>query len=143
MIDRIRTLLARPIFWLADELFELAEWVTPNFLNQLDFDQLREQLAKNNGLDTYTTGANQKILVHARNADCDEGCVIHNPSDHPMRNFPTHWRGDRGLMERICPHGVGHPDPDDLAYKRRMRGDGYVHAESVHGCCGCCVGSYE
>jgi hypothetical protein len=37
-------------------------------------------------------------------------------------------------MERICPHGVGHPDPDDAAYHIRI-GQGY---KTIHGCDGCC-----
>lgn len=52
-----------------------------------------------------------------------------------MRDWPQFWRDDRGLMERICSHGIGHPDPDDLAYKIRTGGD---DAEGVHGCDGCC-----
>jgi hypothetical protein len=39
------------------------------------------------------------------------------------------------MMERICPHGVGHPDPDDLEYKRKQ---GLPDAAGIHGCCGCC-----
>lgn len=29
--------------------------------------------------------------------------------------------------ERTCPHGVGHPDPDDV-----------LNEDKVHGCDGCC-----
>lgn len=91
------------------------------------------------------TGTGQRLLVHEK-ADCKgEHCVIHNPSDHPMREFPTHWRADRYLMERICPHGVGHPDPDDIAYKRAFvfakNSDGSAREgmyEDAHGCDGCC-----
>lgn len=61
-------------------------------------------------------------------------CVIHNPSDHHMRDWPLNWRSDKGLMERMCVHGTGHPDPDDLAFHvengREWQG--------VHGCDGCC-----
>ena len=68
-------------------------------------------------------------------------CALHNRSDHHMRDWPQHWRGDRGLIERICPHGVGHPDPDSLA---RLNDRGLsaeaVAAEGVHGCDGCCHG---
>lgn len=64
----------------------------------------------------------------------DPACVIHDPSDHHMRDFPLHWRDDRGLMERICPHGVGHPDPDGLAFHLEAGRD-YM---GVHGCDGCC-----
>lgn len=57
-------------------------------------------------------------------------CTIHNRSDHSMRSFPQHWRSDRGIMERICPHGVGHPDPDSP-----WELDSNMW---IHGCDGCC-----
>lgn len=62
-------------------------------------------------------------------------CTIHNMSDHHMRGFVQHWRGDRGLMERICLHGIGHPDPDDPKSQDKY--------ESVHGCDGCCIPPVE
>lgn len=62
-------------------------------------------------------------------------CAFHNPSDHAMRDFPALWRADRGILERICEHGVGHPDPDSAAYLDSI-GKG---SENVHGCCGCCI----
>lgn len=91
----------------------------------------------------YTTGTGQKLLTHDLGNCKGKNCVIHNPSDHKMKDFPTHWRADRYLMERICPHGIGHPDPDDLAYKRliaKTKAD-YMNLEyeGVHGCDGCCV----
>lgn len=64
--------------------------------------------------------------IHDEGRCAGEHCCIHNPSDHAMRDFPRYWRADRGLMERICPHGVGHPDPDQR------------FADTTHGCCGCC-----
>ena len=54
-----------------------------------------------------------KIYVHNSSNCVGEYCTIHNRSDHIMRSFPQHWRGDRAIMERICPHGIGHPDPDE------------------------------
>lgn len=65
-------------------------------------------------------------------------CCIHNPSDHPLKDNPLNWRADRALMERICDHGVGHPDPDDISFKRLTRGHEYADAEAHHGCDGCC-----
>lgn len=84
----------------------------------------------------YITGSGQALgSTHPRTEECERlGCVIHSPSDHSMRDFPTLWRRDRGIMERTCPHGVGHPDPDDLAFHVR---NGRQH-EGVHGCDGCC-----
>lgn len=67
-------------------------------------------------------------------------CNVHNPSSHPLRDAPLHWRSERYLMERVCSHGIGHPDPDDIAFKKRcMPPDVYAsHAFGVHGCDGCC-----
>lgn len=88
--------------------------------------------------ETYKSGTDQNLNVHDKSECEGEYCPIHNPSDHRMKDWPTHWRDDRGLMERICKCGVGHPDPDDLAYKERVRGKTYAKMESIHGCCGCC-----
>lgn len=92
---------------------------------------------------TYTTGTGQTLYgVHEKDSCYSDHCPIHNPSDHPMKDFPTHWRDDRMLMERICPHGVGHPDPDHLAGILTFLPTDTVHAEMVHGCDGCCGDSY-
>lgn len=95
--------------------------------------------------ETYTTGTGQVLVnIHPERPDCREhGCVIHAPSDHYTSHLPTHWRDDRGLMERMCSHGVGHPDPDDLNFIRRTRGDKVASAEAVHGCDGCCMDPAE
>ena len=86
-------------------------------------------------LETYTTGTGQLIKVHTKQDCVGPFCCIHNPSHHHMREWPTHWRTDRYLMERICPHGIGHPDPDHIAHLPQAVQD----SESVHGCDGCCV----
>lgn len=84
-------------------------------------------------MENWTDGTGQRVLVHDKERCAGQTCTIHNPSDHPMKDFPTHWRDDRKIMERICPHGVGHPDPDDAAF-RATRGD----TDTSHGCDGCC-----
>ena len=90
--------------------------------------------------EVYVTGMGQLLWsVHPRSEGCfSRGCVIHAPSDHCMRGFPTLWREDRGLMERVCSHGTGHPDPDDMSYKKTILTPENYHAEGIHGCCGCC-----
>jgi hypothetical protein len=94
----------------------------------------------------YTTGVGQKLsAVHSVGPACSERCVIHNPSKHSMRKFKTHWRAayepfglrSFGYMERICPHGVGHPDPDAMYFELSM---GTNPTNFTHGCCGCCSG---
>ena len=75
------------------------------------------------------------LSVHPRSA-CEPPCAVHAPSDHALRDAPLQWRADRQLFERVCEHGVGHPDPDDIRYRRVTRDD----AAGVHGCCAneCC-----
>jgi hypothetical protein len=74
------------------------------------------------------------VNVHDE-ATCESRvCVIHSPTDHHMRDWTVIWRGDRGIFERICEHGIGHPDPDQFPYWRET-GQGWL---AVHGCCGTC-----
>lgn len=72
-----------------------------------------------------------------------EHCCIHNPSDHPMCDFRQVYRADRNMVERICPHGVGHPDPDHLGWVEREQGKEAAEAEAIHSCDGCCSGDKE
>lgn len=65
--------------------------------------------------------------VHAEGTCKGEYCTIHKWSDHHMVEWPMMWRTDRYMMERVCKHGIGHPDPDEIATDR------------THGCDGCCT----
>ena len=89
-------------------------------------------------MENWTDDYGLKLAVHERNS-CTGSCSIHSPSMHGMRKFKRLWRPDRALMERICPHGVGHPDPDDIEFKRRTKGSKFAETEFVHGCDGCCL----
>ena len=74
--------------------------------------------------------------VHSEIFCQDRGCAIHNhPSEHPLNNSPLNWRTDRGILERICVHGIGHPDADSASW---LRSQGLA-AENIHGCDFCCV----
>lgn len=87
----------------------------------------------------------EKILWSHSKENCafSHRCTLHNRSNHSMRGFPQHWRSDRGIMERTCPHGVGHPDPDELFFIVMVRGKDTAYYEGVHGCDGCCEGAYD
>ena len=61
-------------------------------------------------------------------------CPIHNTSPEAEAIGPQHWRSDRGIMERICVHGVGHYDWDQWEYHKSIGAEW----ESVHGCDFCC-----
>lgn len=68
-------------------------------------------------------------------AKCEgQTCVIHNATEHHMASWFLHWRGDRGIFERICSHGIGHPDPDQFDFWQRTKQEW----QAVHGCDGCC-----
>lgn len=85
-------------------------------------------------MEDYVTGTGQHVGVHDECNCRGAHCVVHNPSMHSMREWPTHWRSDRYLMERICTHGIGHPDPDHINHlPLALRA-----VEGVHGCDGCC-----
>lgn len=79
---------------------------------------------------TTLIGGQTLVKVHEADKCAGEFCTIHNPSDHHMKDWPQNWRSDRGIMERMCQHGIGHPDPDDPAMK--------FSYERIHGCDMCC-----
>ena len=78
--------------------------------------------------------AGNELISHVHDRmDCmGPVCTLHNPTDHHMRNMRLHYRHDRYLFERICEHGVGHPDPDTRSGLGEYLADG-------HGCDFCCI----
>ena len=97
-------------------------------------------------MERFITGTDQAVYVHDRAACAGNHCPVHNPSPHHMKSWKLHWRDDSAIFERLCPHGIGHPDPDSIAYIRRVDselGDGDKAAAMAvhprHGCDGCCV----
>lgn len=83
--------------------------------------------------DTWTDCTGTKFWVHRWKLECREGCAIHAPSQHVMSHLPQLMR-ESTLIERVCPHGTGHPDPDSMRYFNSVGMD----ALGVHGCDGCC-----
>jgi hypothetical protein len=74
--------------------------------------------------------------IHAERLCRGRGyCSIHNPSVHHMNDWPYIWRSDETQMERLCPHDVAHPDPDDLKYWVE---EANAPWKAVHECDGCC-----
>ena len=93
-----------------------------------------------------------KIILHGITECAGEFCVVHNPSEHHMREWPTVLRTmlSPPIFERNCPHGVGHPDPDSAAWaERAVRDNPFRWQNEIsdgkfvwqHGCDGCCVNS--
>lgn len=91
----------------------------------------------------------ETLKTHRKDACTGPPCVIHSPSDHPLKGAPLFWRPERMLMERVCEHGVHHPDPDDRSHWERRIGDdpisrGFLDLRIEHeDCDGCCTGTYE
>jgi hypothetical protein len=82
-----------------------------------------QQIRDNAWVDDF----NQVIVNVHRSDQCrNHFCTIHNHSEHHMIGFPQKWRQDRHFMERVCPHGIGHPDPDEIIQN------------TIHACDGCC-----
>lgn len=81
-------------------------------------------------LEEVTLVGGMNYTVHAKNDCTNEWCFVHNPSDHHMRKWTQYWNKDREVMERVCPHNIGHPDPDDP----KMIGEHKL----PHTCDGCC-----
>jgi hypothetical protein len=92
--------------------------------------------------DKFTDDSPEVWNVHKAAVCAGEFCAIHNPSDHPLKDAPMAIRRDSfkyGLAERFCPHGIGHSDPDSVAFFSRQG----AHGMGIHGCDGCCNGTYE
>jgi hypothetical protein len=51
-----------------------------------------------------------------------------------MSEWPRAWREGLGVHLRICPHGIGHPDPEDVLDMQAVGG-----VSGRHRCDGCCV----
>ena len=83
------------------------------------------------GHEVYVLENSSEVLwVHDRGTCSGKTCPVHKKSDHPLRAYRQHWRDDRHMMERICQHGIGHPDLDVPWAKDDARW--------IHGCDGCC-----
>ena len=75
-----------------------------------------------------------KLCFHEPEKCEGHHCPFHNPSDHHMKDWKMVLRSS-GLIERVCKHGVGHPDPDSAAFLYSC-GAEWI---GIHGCDGCCT----
>lgn len=82
---------------------------------------------------TARIGSTELFNVHDQKVCAGRPCVIHNQSDHHMRDWPLEWSNERRWAERCCPHFQWHPDPDDRVWRENMERNALVHP-----CDGCC-----
>ncbi len=115
-------------------VYALNRWVR---VVHAGLDRLDEAMAARGDLTIVELANGKKFYAHGP-AQCSSApCCIHNPSEHALNEAPYWWRSDLGLMERLCEHGMGHPDPDSLAHIRRAGGDP-EGGLGIHACDGCC-----
>jgi len=69
-----------------------------------------------------------------RKQGAPKGCVLHKPTLHKLTGSRQVMRSTT-LIEDICEHGVGHPNPDSAAFLNWRDG---TDTWFVHGCDGCC-----
>jgi len=98
-------------------------------------------------METLKLGDGRTLAVHDH-GDCDgRYCCIHNPSDHRLNKAPFLWRDDRlvPFLERVCDHGIGHPDPDSLDHLESVLPSNIFTGQAlgVHGCDGCCFVDHD
>lgn len=79
------------------------------------------------------------MRVHDEATCTGSACVVHNSTEHSMMSWPLLWRSDRGIFERTCSHGIGHPDPDQFDFWEVTN----QQWQSVHGCDGCCAAKLD
>lgn len=113
-----------------EELHVFLGLAWPEYSAWVESAELPGPESRTEGLHRVRLQGGEIIMAHGV-AECEKPCPIHWPSQHHMRSWPQHWRGDRGIVERMCQHEdgwIGHPDPDDKS------------RDKVHGCDGCCLG---
>lgn len=75
-----------------------------------------------------------QLLNHHRADQChSQWCALHNPKPGPWSAWPRWWVGALERLDRICPHGVGHPVVESADW---LRAHGKAHL-LVHDCDGC------
>lgn len=87
----------------------------------------------------WVNGTQRFTNIHLLSACEGENCIVHNPTWCPANkgDWPYSFRAD-GRIERICPHGIGHPDPDQVNFLISQDPAHYGGWVDVHGCDGCC-----
>lgn len=75
-------------------------------------------------------------FVHSQMACAYRHCAIHGTASiHPLSMEPLIWDDDYQTVQRLCAHGIKHPDKDNVDYFEEIGGFPYVHNQ----CDGCCT----
>jgi hypothetical protein len=55
-----------------------------------------------------------KLQVHNDGTCLGPNCTIHKTSMHALCLAPQKWDWERGIMLRVCVHGIEHTDVDEI-----------------------------
>ena len=103
--------------------------------DRLFTEQFDASFSEPTPVNEFTDCTGTVYQVHDPSDCAGDHCAIHNPSQHKMVGWPLLVRADSMfLIERLCTHGIGHPDPDSVKWLDRNFGKGF----GIHGCDGCC-----
>jgi len=139
MKSRKKSFEAYPCYFCSPDINNATyTWHVGRSMEEYEWDAFWDSAEKILDMEDVTLVGGQTLRVHNSKMCQGRNCCIHNPSDHHMTAWPQNWRADAKKMERLCPHGVGHPDPDDVAFNKTIKRD-----VSVHGCDGCCLEGNE
>lgn len=84
-------------------------------------------------------GIDNTRFLRTHTPDQCEGrlCDVHNRrGEGEQATWPLNWRSDRGIMEVVCPCGVGHPSPAQVEYWAVDHTPRGLVGMAMHGCCG-------
>lgn len=73
--------------------------------------------------------------VHDKDFCAGQICVMHNPINGDFRRLLLVWENNVKRYERVCEHGVTHPDPSQFAF---WRATGQEQL-GTHPCDRCCL----
>jgi hypothetical protein len=122
-------------------LKDLLEELFPDPRDRMVMEQVI-QMEMSVGVEDYFASGGKvhtkRQCAATRKAGGPKGCAIHNPTPHRLSGSKRVLRATT-LIEDICEHGVGHPDPDSAAYLDWRDGYEGKYGYFVHGCDGCCI----
>lgn len=119
------------------ELHEFLGLTWPEYVRWVAGGDLPDPITRQEPMQLVVLQGGQVIRAHGP-VRCAGGwgrsCPIHWPSQHHMRFWPQRWRDTLGIMERMCVHHIGHPDPDEVFVRVNP-------AKGNHDCCPeqCCA----
>ncbi len=123
---------------MADKIDALLDdlGITDPMMRAMMYESIRSEMSANltdyvgSGGRTHT----KEQCKASRKAGAPKGCVLHRPTIHKLTGARQVLRAST-LIEDLCSHGVGHPNPDSAAYLNwRDKTDHW----GIHGCDGCC-----